>query len=85
MPVHWWADDETPCVKLESSHARTRELTALIREHDIPYDASTLLALVRLTWKAAGELVYDGWRTSSIEARRPTATDRVRRAPAILR
>ena len=85
MPVHWWADDETPCVRLESSHARTREITALFREHGIRYDASTLLALVRLTWKAAGELVYDSWWTSSIEARRPTTTERARRAPAFPR
>ena len=88
MPVHWWADDETPCVRFQSSHARTGEITALFREHHIPYDTSTLLALVRLTWKAAGELVYDSWRTSSIEARRPAATERVRRvrrAPALPR
>ena len=85
MPVHWWADDEKPNVNLESPHARTREITALLREHAIPYDASTLMALMRLTWKTAGELVYDSWRTSSIEARRPTATDRARRAPAFPR
>ena len=85
MPVHWWADDDAPCVKLESSHTRTREITALLREYDIPYDASTLMALFRLTWKAAGELAYDSWRTSSIEARQPTRTDRVRPASVVPR
>jgi len=85
MPVHWWADDDASCVRRESSQTRTRELATLFREHDIPYDAPTLLALVRLTWKAAGELMYDSWRTSSIEARRPTTTESVRSAPAFPR
>ena len=70
MPVHWWADEEQSRARFESPKTRTREITSILREHEIPYDASTLLALVRLTWRAAGELVYESWRTSSIDARR---------------
>jgi hypothetical protein len=83
MPLHWWADDEPARVMPESSETRAREIAALLQQYQIRYDAPTLLALMRLTWKAAGELAYDSWRTSSIATRRSTATESMRRAPAL--
>jgi len=78
MAIYWWVDDEPPRVPPESPEARARDIDALFHRHDISYDATTLLALVRLTWKAAGELVYESVRTSSITVRRPNAAGRVR-------
>jgi len=80
MAVYWWADDDPARAKPESPGARTREIDTLFHEHDISYDISTLLALVRLTWKTAGELVYDAWRATISESYRPdSALDRSRR------
>jgi hypothetical protein len=80
MPLHWWTDDEPARVVPESSQARAQEINALLQQYQIRYDAPTLLALVRLTWKAAGELAYDAWRTSSITTRRSTTADSMRQA-----
>ena len=75
MPLHWWADEEPARVMPESSEARAREIAALLQQYQIRYDGPTLLAFVRLTWKAMGEVAYESWRTSSIATRRSSATD----------
>ena len=83
MPLHWWADDEPARVMPGSSEARAREIAALLQQYQIRYDAPTLLAFVRLTWKAMGELAYDSWRTSSLAMRRSGATEPLRSAPVL--
>jgi hypothetical protein len=64
MPIYLALDDDPGPVTPQSREGRAQDIATLLREHQIPRDESTLIALVQLGWSVAVELAFNRWRLS---------------------
>jgi hypothetical protein len=66
MPIYWWPDEGSHRATVRSREVRARDIATVFHQHEIPWDAATLLALAPLIWRAAVELAFRRERTPSL-------------------